>query len=82
MANGNAYVIKLLVYLLPVNPSCIHIIFEVETFVQTKLNTTAWKESRYGVISRSYFPVFGLNTEKYGPEITPHSCNGVPAASF
>ena len=26
--------------------------------------------SKYGVISGSYFPVFGLNTAKYGPEIT------------
>ena len=45
---------------------------------------TAWKVSRYGVISGLYFPVFGLNTErsylsvfspntgKYGPEIIPH----------
>ena len=28
--------------------------------------------SKYGVISDPYFPVFGLNTEKYGPEITPY----------
>ena len=42
---------------------------------------TAWKVSKYGVISGPYFPVFGLNTEisvfspntgKYGPEITPY----------
>ena len=26
---------------------------------------TAWKASRYGVISGPYFPVFGLNTEIY-----------------
>ena len=26
--------------------------------------------SKYGVISGRYFPVFGLNTGKYGPEIT------------
>ena len=32
---------------------------------------TAWKVSKYGVISGPYFPVFGLNTGKYGPEITP-----------
>ena len=44
---------------------------------------TAWKVSKYGVISGPYFPVFGLNTEtyfvnlrfspntlKYEPEIT------------
>ena len=33
---------------------------------------TAWKVSKYGVISGPYFPVFGLNTGKYGPEITPY----------
>ena len=27
---------------------------------------TAWKVSKYGVISVPYFPVFGLNTEIYG----------------
>ena len=30
------------------------------------------KVSKYGVISGPYFPVFGLNTGKYGPEITPY----------
>ena len=30
------------------------------------------KVSRYGVISGPYFPVFTLNTGKYGPEITPY----------
>ena len=40
---------------------------------------TAWKVSKYGVISGPYFPVFVLNTNlfsrntgKYGPEITPY----------
>ena len=28
---------------------------------------TAWKVSKYGVISGPYFPVFGLNTEIYPP---------------
>ena len=28
--------------------------------------------SKYGVISGPYFPAFGLNTGKYGPEITPY----------
>ena len=28
--------------------------------------------SKYGVISGPYFPVFSLNTVKYGPEITPY----------
>ena len=27
---------------------------------------TAWKVSKYGVISGPYFPVFGLNTDIYG----------------
>ena len=27
--------------------------------------------SKYGVISGPYFPVFGLNTASYGPEISP-----------
>ena len=33
---------------------------------------TAWKVSKYGVISGLYFPAFELNTGKYGPEITPY----------
>ena len=38
---------------------------------------TAWKVSKYGFISGPYFPVFGLpvfglDTGKYGPEITPY----------
>ena len=33
---------------------------------------TAWKVSKYGVISGPYFPVFGLKTGKYGPETTPY----------
>ena len=43
---------------------------------------TAWKVSKYGVFSGPYFPVFGLNMErygvsglntgKYGPEKTPY----------
>ena len=30
------------------------------------------KSSKYGVFSGPYFPVFGLNTGKYGPEKTPY----------
>ena len=33
---------------------------------------TAWKMSKYGVISGPYFPVFNPNTGKYRPEITPY----------
>ena len=28
--------------------------------------------SKYGVFAGPYFPVFGLNTGKYGPEKTPY----------
>ena len=31
-----------------------------------------WKVSKYGVISGPFLPVFGLNTGKYGPEVTPY----------
>ena len=34
--------------------------------------STAWKVSKYRVISGPYFPVFSPNTGKYGPEITPY----------
>ena len=33
------------------------------------------KKKKNGVISGPYFPVFGLNTRKYGPEITPYLDN-------
>ena len=33
---------------------------------------TAWKVSKYEVFSGPYFPVFGLNTGKYGPGKTPY----------
>ena len=36
---------------------------------------TAWKASKYGVISGPYFPVFNPNIGKYGPEITSYSDN-------
>ena len=32
---------------------------------------TAWKLFKYGVICGPCFPVFGLNTGKYGPEKPP-----------
>ena len=49
------------------HPEVIHYFFQLET----NSLSTAWKVSKYGVISGPYFPVFGLNTGKYGPEITP-----------
>ena len=33
---------------------------------------TVRKVSKYGVFSGPYFPAFGLNTGKYGPEKTPY----------
>ena len=33
---------------------------------------TAWKVSKYGNFSGPYFPPFGLNAGKYGPEKTPY----------
>ena len=29
-------------------------------------SSTAWKLSKYGAFSGPYFPIFGLNTERYG----------------
>ena len=37
----------------------------VVNMIQNTLIPTAWKVSKYGVISGPYFPVFGLNTEIY-----------------
>ena len=36
------------------------------------LKFTAWKVSKYGLFSDPYFPAFGLNTGKYGPDKTPY----------
>ena len=36
------------------------------------LKNTAWKMSKYGVFSGPYYPVFGINTGKYGPEKAPY----------
>ena len=33
---------------------------------------TSPKVSKYGIVSGPYFLVFGLNTGKYGPEISPY----------
>ena len=38
---------------------------DLKTFTERKV-------SKYGVISGPFFPVFGLNTGKYRPEITPY----------
>ena len=44
----------------------------IDRFDLVQFNFTAWKMSIYGVISGLYFLEFGLNTGKYGPEITPY----------
>ena len=36
----------------------------------SSISSTAWKVSKYGVISGPYFPVLRPNTGKYGPEVT------------
>ena len=45
--------------------------FALKTYSTLK-RLTAWKVSKYRVISGPYFPVFSPNIEKYGPEITPY----------
>ena len=45
-----------------------------KSYVMMNLDT-AWKVSKYGVISGPYFVVFGLNTRKYEPEITAYLDN-------
>ena len=47
------------------------LIFALKTYSTLK-RLTAWKVSKYRVISGPYFPVFSPNIEKYGPEITPY----------
>ena len=41
-------------------------------FQRSPIGFAAWKVSKYRVFSGPYFPVFGLNTGKYGPEKTPY----------
>ena len=40
--------------------------------INVEKSSTVWKVSKYGTISDPYFPLLGLNTGKYGPEITPY----------
>ena len=47
-------------------------IIQLKTLQNFYKTCTAWNSVQYGVISGPYFPVFGLNTGKYGPEITPY----------
>ena len=41
-------------------------------FAFNQLNYTTWKVSKYGVFSGLYFPIFGPNTGKYGPQKAPY----------
>ena len=44
----------------------LHNYFSCETFLPSSfMIITAWKVSKYGVISGLYFPAFGLNTERH-----------------
>ena len=46
-----------------------HFLHKQPVYKQLSLGTkfiTAWKVSKYGVFSGSYFPTFRLNTERYG----------------
>ena len=49
-----------------------HIYFNCAIFLTF---TTAWKLSKYGFFSGTYFSVFGVNTGNYGPEKTPYLDN-------
>ena len=54
------------VYIMKIMLSVFSLIFQKDS------SSNAWKVSKYGVTSGLlYFPVFGLNTGKCGPEITP-----------
>ena len=41
-------------------------------FYRLEISYTAWKVSKYGVISGRYFPLFSPQTGKYGLEISPY----------
>ena len=40
--------------------------FSERWWIYICISITAWKVSKYGIISGPYFAVFGLNTERYG----------------
>ena len=44
----------------------LHYLSKLRRFNILWITYTAWKVSKYGVISGPYFPVFGLNTMIYG----------------
>ena len=43
-----------------------------KNYLSIQNSITTKKVSKYGVFSGPYFPVFGRNTGKYGPEKTPY----------
>ena len=45
---------------------------KIINYEEKEMIPTAWKVSKYRVIFGPYFSVFGLNTRKNGPEITPN----------
>ena len=52
----------------------LHNYFSCETFLPSSfMIITAWKVSKYGVISGLYFPAFGLNTERHFVSLRIHS---------
>ena len=50
----------------------LHFIFVSLNLDKISTIITAWEVSKYGVISGPYFPVFGINIGKHGPEVTPY----------
>ena len=63
------------------NDNCGILYERIITDLQSEINTVR-KASRQGVFSGPYFPVFGLNTEKYGPEKNSVFGHFSPSASF
>ena len=47
---------------------CADLFVTCSELLSTVDDAAVWKVSKYGVFSDPYFPVFGLNTGKYGPE--------------
>ena len=46
--------------------------YQYQKWKKIFITMTAWKVSKYGVISGPYFPVFSPNMGKCRPEITPY----------
>ena len=64
--NVHKYYSHFFIFLLPI------ILFFFLSFWSFLKVSTACKVFKYGVFSGPYFPGFGLNAGKYGPEKTPH----------